>query len=607
MQIKHSPWYPSLAYVASGLFQSRALKQAPLVIGVVLLASLLLGFGSILPLAPVYAGEQGAVERLPTYQSDDEPTDDGPTDESEDAEDAEDAVDQANEDTEDSAESEESAPAVEGSATLEESQEITETSIISETLSETIEALDAPEDNQEDDQEETVSSEDSPEGDDSQSDDSQSGDNVEVESQPETPKQQALEGTIIANRSDWPATFFVEGELRRIEPQFSTGVNLPRAEGGLNLFNCSADEDKNDDSCFWDPYLVEENGFYEILRTTGEDGAQKLILERARAPGSGQIWVQNRSGLGELIFWDDQLITLAPTALHEFDLGGAAIATFYMRSCVVIGEDFACEWLPQVVESGVYYSMDEVINPATQANSNYSSIRLTPIQNNDGALIEAPPDALCTLLVPSLNIRSGPGLQYLVLSQAFASGTDEVTVRVIGRDEAGLWLATASDIIEGGWMVYNPELLSCTGDLGALPVAEVTDGRLAPVAETAPAADESAAGGEEGSGGESEEGAEEEEDQELEKPPEGQSLLIIENAFEADIRFTFVDEIDLKPGDRVSVVVNAGRIQFSASSAWRGGMAGNAEFTIEPNETRRMYLYFIIDPDDSDRWLMRYE
>lgn len=418
------------------------------------------------------------------------------------------------------------------------------------------------------------------------------------------PTAQALEGTIIANRTDWAVTFFVEGELRRVEPQRSTGVVLPRSTSGLNLFTCEADREKDSEGCFWEPYEIAETGFYEIFKSAAEDGQQKLILERATAPPSGQVWVQNRTELGELIFWNGELVTLAPTSLQEFDLGNEAITSFYMRSCIVRGEDFVCEWQPQEIVSGVYYSMEEVINATTQPDSYYSSIQLFPIENSDGTLLEAPPDSLCTLLVPSLNIRSGPGLEYLVLSQALASAANDVVVRVVGRNELGTWFATATDIIDGGWIAYSPELLSCTGDLGTLPIAEITDGRLAPVEEqavAAPATEESESNED---GEEVEEGDEE---SEPEKPPKGQALLIIENAFEADVRFTFQEEIDLRPGDKASLVVNAGRVQFSVSSAWRGGMAGNAEFTIEPDETRRMYLYFVTDPDDSDKWLMKYE
>lgn len=424
------------------------------------------------------------------------------------------------------------------------------------------------------------------------------------------PPAQPLEGTIIANRTDWTVTFFVEGELRRVEPERSAGVVLPRSESGLNLFTCEADADKDSDDCFWEPYEINENGFYEILKSAAENGTQKLILERATAPPSGQVWVQNRTELGELIFWNDDLITLAPTSLREFDLGTEPVASFYMRSCIVQGEDFVCEWQPQEIASGVYYSMEEVTNSTSQPDSYFSSIQLFPIENSDGTLLEAPSDALCTLLVPSLNIRSGPGLEYLAISQAFASADDDVVVRVVGRNELGTWLATASDVIEGGWIVYSPELLSCTEDLGELPIAEVTDGRLAPVqaqaeVEEAPA---ETAEGEEGAETESDEAAADgDTESEEETPPPGQALLIIENVFEADIRFTFTEEIDLRPGDKVNLVVNAGRIQFSASSPWRGGMAGNAEFLIEPDETKRMFLYFVTDPKDSDKWLMRYE
>ncbi|MEM7126648.1 MAG: hypothetical protein AAF702_10000 [Chloroflexota bacterium] len=473
-------------------------------------------------------------------------------------------------------------------------------------------------------------------------DDSAEGDDVSDEAPTVSPP--ILEGTIIANRTEAAVTFFAEGELRRLEPLRSTGIALPRESFAINLFNCDADdESQSDEDCFWDPYLVQADGFYEILNGAEEGLPLKLILEEAGVPDTDQIRIQNRTTSTEIFFFGETPYELPPTAFSEFEAPiDDTPALFYLRSCLSLNDESVCEWLPQPAAAGQYYALNETRSSIGLPNSQLTYVELTPIlaqvdsasetiaidQSNVDSSTESQavaPGAVdgvtqsatsipCRLIVPTLNIRSGPGLEYLIISQAFTSETDEASVRVIGQDASGFWLATDERIIAGGWIASAPNLLTCDGDLVRLPIVPITDGRLAPVPEPAELADsapdaesdsEGAAGenaDEEDTGGENNEG----EDGEP-TPPKGQSLLILENVFEADVRFTLNEEYDLQPGDTVNIVVNAGRVQFSVSSPWKGGMAGNAEFTIEPDQTRKMFLYFIPDPENSDRWLMRYE
>lgn len=90
--------------------------------------------------------------------------------------------------------------------------------------------------------------------------------------------------------------------------------------------------------------------------------------------------------------------------------------------------------------------------------------------------------------------------------------------------------------------------------------------------------------------------------------PTGQAVLVVTNSFEHVIRFTLSpDEYDLQPQETIQIVVNPGRIQFTASSAWGGGLSGNAEFFIDADTAFPMYLYFVLAPGDSDVWILRYQ
>lgn len=450
----------------------------------------------------------------------------------------------------------------------------------------------------------------------------------------------ALEGTIIANRTPANVTFFVEGELYRLAPLRSFGLELPRENSVLNLFNCDADTPQTEEGCFWDPYLIRADGFYEIFNDAPETEDVRLVLEEAGAPPTDQVWVQNRTGQREVLVYNGETYELAPSAVVEFDVGDSPVVTFYRRSCLSLDGQTVCEWAPQTVEPGFYYALDEIATPGGPPDSQVIQVDIEPVLGEGG---EAPPvsqgtagdegaesaddtstaaeaptgsQIVCQLQVPVLNVRSGPGLEYLVISQVTANGQEPTTVVAQGRDATTQWLAVADSVVEGGWITASDQFVQCNGDIGGLPLAEVTDGRLeptpeAPVAEEAPADDASAeteGDSTDEEGAEGEEAAGDEGDAPEVEVPSGQALLIVNNAFEQEVRFTISpDEYDLQPGETIYVVVNPGRVQFSVSSPWRGGISGNAEFLIEPDQSEILWLYFIPNPSDSDEWELRYQ
>jgi hypothetical protein len=438
-----------------------------------------------------------------------------------------------------------------------------------------------------------------------------------------------LEGTIIANRTTANVTFFVEGELYRLAPLRSFGLDLPRENSVLNLYNCDADTPQTEAGCFWDPYVIRADGFYEIFNDAPEGLPVRLVLAEAGAPPTDQVWVQNRTGQREVLVYGGETHEIAPSAIVEFDVGDSPVVTFYRRSCLALNGETVCEWAPETVEPGFYYALDEVVTDGGPPNSQIIQVNMEPVLGEEGATVvadeertpvqSAPQSQLvCQLQVPVLNVRSGPGLEYLVISQIRTDGQEPVTVPVVGRDAGGQWLAVDESVAEGGWITASEQFVQCNGDISELPIAEVTDGRLEPTPEPpavteAPAeADAPAADGEPADAGDEESAVDEElAEEDGEAPevevPEGQALLIVNNTFEHEVRFTIApDEYDLQPGETIYVVVNPGRVQFSVSSAWRG-ISGNAEFVIEPDQSETLWLYFVPDPADSDEWELRYQ
>ena len=98
--------------------------------------------------------------------------------------------------------------------------------------------------------------------------------------------------------------------------------------------------------------------------------------------------------------------------------------------------------------------------------------------------------------------------------------------------------------------------------------------------------------------------------------PLDQARIVVNNGFDQEVRFTLDQqyrvelnnlsgEWDLKPGDSISILVYPGTIPFSVSTPWRG-IAGNAEVIVDKNQERSLWLYFVQDPNEKDRWDLQY-
>ncbi|MCB0065287.1 MAG: hypothetical protein KDE19_24350, partial [Caldilineaceae bacterium] len=405
--------------------------------------------------------------------------------------------------------------------------------------------------------------------------------------------------------------------------------DLPRVTAVLNLYNCDAQTPETTEGCFWDPYLLDRDGFYEIVEGSGSDRGM-LTLQPAGSPPVNQVWLQNRTGNRETIFYQDEEIELPPAGIREFSTEAGVPAIFYLRSCLVLPDRTVCEWAPAEAEAGIYYALEESSMVGSVPNSEVVSLDLQPILSKSGETIETPPQVNCTLQVPVLNVRSGPGLEYQIIAKIRGTDQEPGQVTALGRDISSNWLTVDERIADGGWITASANFINCTGDINSLPVAEITDGRLAPTPEpvvAAPPATENATGGEgtvdagtEGDGengeataGEGDATAEPTTPPALSIPP-GLSLLIINNGFEQVIRFTLdqryrvetgPSEFDMQPGESVSLLVYPGQVAFSASTPWRG-LSGNDDFFIEGDESRTLWITFVPDPDGSGEWILQY-
>ena len=278
-----------------------------------------------------------------------------------------------------------------------------------------------------------------------------------------------LEGTIIANRTDSNVRFFVEGQVYDLAPLRALGLPLPRPTAVLNLFNCDARQSENDAGCFWDPYLLKQDGFYEVVNGAESGALVSLILREAGAPPANQIWVQNRTGEREAIMINNQVTEIAPASVEQFALDGTDQVVVHLRNCITQGVQTACEWAPQAVDRGYYYSLVK-LTTAGANNMTVSTTKLEGIVASSGEVVEQPPQASCLLRVPTLNVRSGPGLEFPVVAKV--RGTDEQpgSVVVVGFDASQQWMQVTDRIAPGGWVTSNPDFIICTGDLAALPV-----------------------------------------------------------------------------------------------------------------------------------------
>ena len=450
-----------------------------------------------------------------------------------------------------------------------------------------------------------------------------------------------LEGTIIANRADAPIRFFVEGRTYEVAPLRSIGLTLLRETAVLNLFNCEATKDDADAGCFWDPYLLLRDGFYEVV--IGQQIGQDILLSlrTAGAPPSNQIWLQNRTGERETVIVNNELFEIAPAAVREFSIVEGAPAIVQLRTCINAGERSICEWTPQGAETGFYYGLVRTETPGPNG-SLVTALTLQGVISKSGETIKAPPQAYCRLRVPTLNVRSGPGLEFPIIAKIRGTQTEPGSVVVVAFDATKTWMQVTERLARDGWVTSNPEFILCEGALAELPVigeqlvevtpeptaAPVTEAvATAPVAEaqtpveapTAPVVAEAAPAPAQPAPIEAPAPTEAEAPAEQITPtpevpavPEGLARLMINNGFDQTSRFTLDQryrperdnlsgEWDLEPGASVTILVYPGNIAFSASSAWRG-ISGNAELLLGEQEDRTLWITFVLDAVEPDRW-----
>lgn len=422
---------------------------------------------------------------------------------------------------------------------------------------------------------------------------------------PEAP----LTGTIIANRTQVSVTFFVDGLTYEVAPLRSLSIPVRRDNTVLNLYNCEAQTGSDNSACFWDPYLVRQDGFYEVVDHAVAGGAVSLLLRDAAAPPGDQIWLHNRTGQDTAVHYAGATYRLAPGATVEVGLLDGE-NTVYVQHCLELAGDSACEWLPTPVIGGVYYGINREVQSGNAAKSRRISMALDPVlaQNADllvGAkaeVVEAPPTVGCSVVVPTLNVRAGPGVDYAVLAKLRQDELGADLVPIVGRNAESSWLAVGDAVAKGGWISGGSNFVTCAGALADLPVVEVIDGRLAPtpvpqaVQPQAEPQPESAVA----------EQPEPEAAPQPSAPPPGQVRLVVNNSFGQDIRFTFKDkEYDMHPGEQVIIDTFPGQIAFTASSAWRG-LSGNSDFIMLAGETRVLYVRWEQNPDTGG-WGMKFD
>jgi len=453
----------------------------------------------------------------------------------------------------------------------------------------------------------------------------------------ESDQSQPLGGTIISNRTNYGARFFLEGQVYRIRPFGSAGLDLARDTAVLNLFTCDAETPETQDNCYWDPYLLQRDGFYEVYDESIVVGLPTLTLRDAVTPPGNQVWIHNRTGITESVVFRDVVYPVAPGAVQEFDVEVGAPVILYVRSCGSVDDEEVCEWAPTNLEPGAYFAMIEVSTPGGIPGSRITTVDLRPVLDTNGSAIAAPAQVICDLRVPTLNIRSGPGLQYEIVGKIRGTDTESGSVAVTAHSADGLWYVVAETVAKDGWVTGNPDFIQCRTNTEDLPIAEYTGAPPAPtpvptsppvVSQPQPEVSEPAS---QPSPVEQPDVAEAPAPEEpvAEEPavddtgtltpteetaqtaiPEGLAMLIVNNGFQYPIRFT-VDqsyrpiegpsEFDLEPGASTNVIVFPGTVAFTASSPWNG-LSGNAELNVDADQTAVLWLRFEAEPNDSSQW-----
>ncbi|MFN8439885.1 MAG: hypothetical protein U0175_03900 [Caldilineaceae bacterium] len=432
-----------------------------------------------------------------------------------------------------------------------------------------------------------------------------------------------ISGTIIANRTEQQALFFVEGATYLLDPLRSIGLQLPRGTAAVNLFNCDARTAQNQADCFWDPYLLKSDGFYEIVSGSDAGKVVSLVLREVGTPATDKVFVQNRTGKSETVYISGQEIAIPSASVHEFQVQPDTPILIYMQSCVTVADQEACEWAPRTAKPGAYYALIEVTDAGSAPNSQHTSLELQEVLIAGGEpAIPTPPQVTCTTQVPSLNVRSGPGLQYTIIQKVRINGSDPAKIIAIGRDQDSQWLAVDDRIAPGGWVIASGDFVRCEGDIAALPVTQPTVAELQPTPaqpEAQPQTQEQTANTDT-SGTSSQQATDStpQPDQTAAEPtptsagvPAGYALITVNNGFDKQVRFTLdqqyrrdigPSEFDLEPGGSVQIVVIPGQIAFSVSSPW-SGLSKSADFFLDKDQSKVMWVTFVLDGGE---WVLRY-
>ncbi len=430
-----------------------------------------------------------------------------------------------------------------------------------------------------------------------------------------------LDGTIIANRSQEDARFFVEGSVYVLTAGRSQGIPLPRPSTVLNLFNCPAATPETQAGCFWDPYLVQQDGFYELYSSPGTSGISQLLLREAGTPPADQVWVQNRTGNTESVVFRSDVYDMPPTSVLEFPVSNGVPAILYVRNCLSLDGQQVCEWAPRTLDAGVYYALVEVSTPGQEPGALIITIDLRPVVADEAvaaaeAPVSPPVGVTCALAVPTLNVRRGPGLQYDIIGKIRTS-EGSGTVVATGRSADGLWLTVDVELAETGWITAEPNFVTCDPGVAELPIVEAavvaapqpTVAAVAPspvsTVAPAPAAEEPAPAPEEPTPTSTPEPEQ--------QAPAGYAQLIVNNGFQHEMRFTIdqvfrpfegPSEYDIQPGASVTLVVFPGQIAFTASSAW-SSLSANSDLTVDADQTVHMWLRF--EQDAGGSWVLMWQ
>lgn len=450
-------------------------------------------------------------------------------------------------------------------------------------------------------------------------------------------------GTVIANRTAALVRFFAEGNTYDLAALRSAGLALSRPSNVLNLYNCDASLGVDQPDCYWDPYLLQRDGFYEVVAGKDTGALKGLILRAAGTPPDNQVWVQNRAGRDEDIYYGTQMHTVPEGGVEQFGVEAGGVGVFYLRTCISTADGAsACEWASHSAAPGAYYALVDESRPGDASGTTISNLELQPVLDAAPtaggvaatATAEEYPQTVCKLAVPALNVRSGPGLSFDIVNKVRSTDVEVGTVIVTGRTSAGDWLRVHETVAPGGWVIAGSEYLDCEGDITALPVVAESELPATPTplppeslpadnvapGDTGQPVDTGAVG--DGAGG---------------TPPDitatdgitettaatatgstataalpiGTAMLTVYNEFDREVRFTLdqryrleqgASEFDLLPGESVNIIVFAGQVPFTASSPWQG-LSGNTAIAVGDGEVRGIYLVFYYDEVDK-KWYL---